>query len=1010
MKTDSESTTSSNDHASMTTKNDMNHRVVKNHNMRNNVFSDDSTQAVYEGMEVQHQSKYNYSQGRVRDNGNNYTWSTNTNGAMRTSGKSVDSSSQEKSVSTWFPVPSLPIFQSKSKGISTRVSTPNSHEIPFDENKKFRDRRRSMSRSPVPSNEQLGSPQNLNHRLSPSMTNLQNDQSHANVKSISQDRPWRTNSSPREYKASYQNEDIGGSNNHMDMMSKASPSSFNSNRKSKSPRGRQSPRNHVSPFSSNGLDSHTDEQSPQYLGNLSSSMSSVSPREGLSPRSYEEFASSDRRETQIKGQSPRRYRNPFSSNTSESALFEQTKPLRAMKAKHNNSPELYVYRNPFDSASMSAEEMQQIYPDSSSKTRKASRSPERQRVRATTALLTNDSKLHNLLSCATSPSDPKWMEAMKVLANSPNPTQLAKMKISHAHNWTALHIAALSNPPLYVIYGLLLVYPDAVREMDSGGRLPIHLAAGSEASASVLSILVRFYNDSVMIKEGRGLIPLHLALLRDGGEEMSSDIIRVLLGQSSSSSKSKGLRRVRDGGMRRGEHLNLKLADVKTGIFGENKNAISMKERRKREIRIENMEAANNWQFTRGFAPSNLEIDSTDGIPYKHDHLVSLWEDDGVIDVDTFGNTELIEAKNFGFEVQNYLRKLAKYKKKLSEDNSSEQNQDSEHRINPAYISATKMRLPIHMAIKRNFSVSESFRLSIDKQNDILRLLINANPSSLMCKDKSGKTPITTCLELIDEDSSYEIDLEMIELLLGLRTRDFRVAPHWLEDVDIVESQQNLFRNWDKSNSIGCNAYNPAMIQYGETLPLHIAVSKVLPPSIIYTIYSCFPGAKYVQDENKCTPLHSALQPSSDKSHLDLNILALLIDKRVIPIRDSWGHSALDLLIGQCKNGRIPNYSFSYWQKTDENLIKDIKSQIRVLFQHSFLEASASKIPLSDNHNPEALRYLPATLRNYAFETDAVQKVLITKVSYHSTQPSYLSMPLHCLHSLSSSLDLWILG
>jgi len=106
------------------------------------------------------------------------------------------------------------------------------------------------------------------------------------------------------------------------------------------------------------------------------------------------------------------------------------------------------------------------------------------------------------------------------------------MKLSDAHDWTALHIAFLSNPPLFLVYALLLVFPEGAKEVDNAGRLPLHLAAGSETSVCALKTLVRFNNEAICTNDDRGYIPLHLALLRDGNEEIPVNILRILLGQT----------------------------------------------------------------------------------------------------------------------------------------------------------------------------------------------------------------------------------------------------------------------------------------------------------------------------------------------------------------------------------------------------------------------------------------------------------------------------------------------
>jgi hypothetical protein len=57
------------------------------------------------------------------------------------------------------------------------------------------------------------------------------------------------------------------------------------------------------------------------------------------------------------------------------------------------------------------------------------------------------------------------------------------------------------------------------------------------------------------------------------------------------------------------------------------------------------------------------------------------------------------------------------------------------------------------------------------------------------------------------------------------------------------------------NNVNGYTTYNPAMVAYGQIIPLHAAVSRSLPSTIINTIYSCYPGAKLSQMKQQQTHL-----------------------------------------------------------------------------------------------------------------------------------------------------------
>jgi len=701
------------------------------------------------------------------------------------------------------------------------------------------------------------------------------------------------------------------------------------------------------------------------------------------------------------------YVNPFGSRSSSNpSPINNTQQTQSDDEKNTVT---HTHTNPFDSSSSLNTSPPQNEEDmSKSRSRSLSRSAERQRiVRPTPDLITDDSKFHTLLSCATSPDDPKWFEALQLLAAAPNPRHLAQIKIAHAHNWTALHIAALSNPPLFLVYGLLLVYPEGVRDLDSGGRLPLHLAAGSEGSVSALSILVRFYSESVIVKEDKGLIPLHLALLRDGNGELSTEILRILLGQNISGTrerlKKNSTYKVRDGYMRNGNHLNIPLSDVKCGMFGESPNAIFMRELKQREKRMQDFTTKAN--VSRGFTRIQInDGDSFEGIPHKYEYLASLWEEENISHVDTYSMDELRETEKFPMEVQHCLKKLAKWKtnydgKIIEKDDDAISDKGQYKNIQdivPAAIPAPPhMRLPIHMAVRRNHQVarqiqeegpSESLNRKNSKQNDILRILIHAYPSSLMYRDAQGRTPIMTCLSLSNHSAMHPVDLEMVELLLGVRTAGFRAAPQWLEDNDIVEAQQQFVQSQHNDcndrNSIGFDAYNPAMIPCSQTLPLHLAALESLPTSIVHAIYSCYPGAKYVQDERNCTPLHCLLQEVTGSDQLDLDIVSLLIDERVARMRDILNKNVLDLLVENSRKGRIPAIHKHSLESSYGNG-KHILHQFRSVFQTAMLDSISTSTTshISNDDFLKDLRDLPSWMRSLACGSTAVQKILLMKLS-----------------------------
>ena len=718
--------------------------------------------------------------------------------------------------------------------------------------------------------------------------------------------------------------------------------------------------------------------------------------------------------------------NPFLSSKSQSTSKSRSRspPSQNARGYLNNNPFVSTSKsnspppprkenltnttNPFlSSTSQSSQDPQYSNHNPFYSSRSKSHSPP---SKTTHDVILEESKLHNILSCATSPTDPQWKSALHILASSPNPSTLAKSKVRQAHSWTALHIACLSNPPLYIVLALLMVYPDGIREVDSGGRLPLHLAsAGTETSVEVMDALVRFYPKSVSVKDDRGLIPLHLALLRDdGGQQLDLTLLRLLLGQGSTRGgeydvgmvRKASPKRVRDGGMRKGAHLNLQLEQIEEGIFGDTQNAVLQKARKRRQEEMKLLTARNGKGLepglSRGFTRKTNSVDSEDGIPHKNEFLASLWDNDNLFGI---GKDGILEVENFSEDVKNCLKQLAQWKKKEGIQFDINTVEDTPC-INPSTIPAPPHgRLPIHMAVRRNHyakrrMIEEEAIASLSlmppktKQNDILRVLIHTFPASLVHQDAQGCTPLLTCLMSSQNPALDRIDLEMIELLLGIRTAGFRVAPEWLEDSDFVTHHHNV------ENKVGRNArqqrsipYNPAMIDSNMNLPLHVAAQEALSPDIIHSIYSCYPGAKYVQNERKCTPLHCILSNLGGKETLDLEIVSLLMDETVVRMKDDTEKGILDLLVVNAKNGRLPchfkgrrySHSSNYESKQYEGKVHVYRS----VFHHSVV-GNLTASPIGTRKESEFLRQLhllPPWLRRQACATRSVQEVLLRAVA-----------------------------
>lgn len=661
--------------------------------------------------------------------------------------------------------------------------------------------------------------------------------------------------------------------------------------------------------------------------------------------------------------------------------------------------------NPFLSSSSNAESPQSsdnytIRSNTRTRSRSYSRSPSPTIQRPKRTIITDESKFHNLISSGTSPDDTQFIAALDFLTNSPNPRALVEKQISSSQNWNALHIAALSNPPLYLIYALLLVYPEGVKVKDSEGRLPLHLAAGSETSVSVLNTLVRHFHQSVSIKDDKGFIPLHLALLRDVGDEIPVDVLRVLLGQNINVSSTSLPRRnqtgtpgkVRDGYMRNKNHLSLGLDDIQNGIFGLSRNAVVERERKRREAISKNNEGQTN-DLSRGFGSSVQEVDSRDANPLKHEFLASLWEEEGPNCNDLYADLELTEIDKCSPLIRQGLKQLALWKKKYDRNNplsgSEEAEKDDIELSNPASIMAPPYnRLPLHMAVRRNHKKGHSIDIQkVSKlspppnQNSILRILIHAFPAALMKRDSMEQTPLMTCLQLSHHPAIHPIDVDMIELLLGMRTPGFVPAPQWLEDEDFSRRHQDSIAT-DFKLDMGHVPTNAAMVPCENRLPLHIATREALGRDIVHAIYSCYPGAKYIQDDRKCTPLHCALESTVPSNVIDFDIVLLLFDEKVLRLRSVSHHNIFDLLVMNAKNKRLPT---TFHKRLHGHAPRAFQSIFETEVLYEVLKYPVGS-PAEDRFFRD-LQTLPSWLRNESCRSFAVQSLLRREVA--STQSTF---------------------
>jgi hypothetical protein len=90
-----------------------------------------------------------------------------------------------------------------------------------------------------------------------------------------------------------------------------------------------------------------------------------------------------------------------------------------------------------------------------------------------------------------------------------------------------LHVALVLGAPSYIVLELLGAYPNAARERDMTGSLPVHLAAariGARADGErIFNHLVRAFPDSVGIADGKGRTVAQVAQAQDVSVDVPED-------------------------------------------------------------------------------------------------------------------------------------------------------------------------------------------------------------------------------------------------------------------------------------------------------------------------------------------------------------------------------------------------------------------------------------------------------------------------------------------------------
>mmetsp|Transcript_30500 Transcript_30500/g.64260 ORF Transcript_30500/g.64260 Transcript_30500/m.64260 type:complete len:218 (-) Transcript_30500:1277-1930(-) len=104
---------------------------------------------------------------------------------------------------------------------------------------------------------------------------------------------------------------------------------------------------------------------------------------------------------------------------------------------------------------------------------------------------------------------------------------------------TLLHAVVRYDPPLELVFNMILACREIAAARDCIGRTPLHVAAGTQASPSLIKLLVQACPESCEVQDDDGRTPLHLAcdnscqLFEDDFMQSrpppSYDVIRYLL-------------------------------------------------------------------------------------------------------------------------------------------------------------------------------------------------------------------------------------------------------------------------------------------------------------------------------------------------------------------------------------------------------------------------------------------------------------------------------------------------
>ena len=529
--------------------------------------------------------------------------------------------------------------------------------------------------------------------------------------------------------------------------------------------------------------------------------------------------------------------------------------------------------------------------------------------------------LHDLCSEATSPDDVAWRNALCLLASQPELATVTE------DGWSPLHVCCLGStpPPDFMVRAILYCHSDCARAIDKGGRLPLHMIAASSADASIMQLLVEEYPNAVYKTDDRGLTPLHM-LMRNGGVELTMDRVRILLGQTVPQKQASKTRILQ----RRGQHLELNVDEI-------------------------------NRMAREGNGNLDASLDSQQRNGQQLEMHVSHYPEDVQVSFQKLAQWKRLE------------KRLHKEGEKTPIDIDLAFSLKDEER-NPAAIAAPPtMQLPIHMAVRRKDPSSESFEDEDEDENfdvrnppanhnEIIRVIVSAYPRGLIARNSKGHTPLMVAL--LNQDCLPS--LEILQLLLGMRTSGYESPPHWADDLPLHESPDGRY-------------INPAMVPTIETnqLPLHVAAEEMpFFVAAIESIHASYPGAVNVQDVRGRTPLHMALR-NYQRIQPDPKVVSLLLTEKVAQIRDDDGFLPFDLLVGGAHNLPKEEPVPSFWEDSSF----DPSNVYKKFFTFVVMQSPRPRNRTESLAFLQRQRMLPPWMRRQACTVGFVQDMLVEEMS-----------------------------